>query len=116
MSIKRTVPNFESTRFEASREFYVVCLGFEVVMERDEIITFAAPDDPSAQISVLSPDGSGAPHPDVSVEVTDVDAMHARAVTKGVEIVYPLTDEPWGVRRFFAVDPNGKIVNVLSHL
>ena len=29
--------------------------------------------------------------------------------------VYPLTDEPWGVRRFFTRDPNGVVVNVLSH-
>jgi hypothetical protein len=29
--------------------------------------------------------------------------------------VYPLTDEPWGVRRFFVRDPNGMIVNVVSH-
>ena len=33
----------------------------------------------------------------------------------GYEIVHPLTDEPWGVRRFFVRDPNGKVVNILSH-
>jgi hypothetical protein len=26
-----------------------------------------------------------------------------------------LTDEPWGVRRFFVTDPNGVIINVMSH-
>jgi hypothetical protein len=26
-----------------------------------------------------------------------------------------LTDEPWGVRRFFVRDPNGVIVNVMEH-
>ncbi len=29
--------------------------------------------------------------------------------------VYELTDEPWGVRRFFVEDPGGTIVNVLAH-
>jgi len=29
--------------------------------------------------------------------------------------VYPLTDEPWGVRRFFVRDPNGVVLNVMSH-
>jgi len=43
--------------------------------------------------------------PDVSVQVDDVDACHAAAVQTGVEIVYPLTLEPWDVRRFFARDP-----------
>jgi uncharacterized glyoxalase superfamily protein PhnB len=36
-------------------------------------------------------------------------------VEGGVEVVYPLTDEPWGVRRFFARDPNGVVVNVMTH-
>ena len=33
----------------------------------------------------------------------------------GYEIVHPLTDEPWGVRRFFVREPNGKVLNILSH-
>ena len=31
------------------------------------------------------------------------------------KVVYPLTDEPWGVRRFFVTDPNGVIINVMNH-
>ncbi|MCY4666519.1 MAG: glyoxalase, partial [Rhodococcus sp.] len=30
-------------------------------------------------------------------------------------IVYPVTEEPWGVRRFFAADPDGHVINILSH-
>jgi hypothetical protein len=26
-----------------------------------------------------------------------------------------LTAEAWGVRRFFVRDPNGKVLNILSH-
>ena len=33
----------------------------------------------------------------------------------GHEIAYELTDEPWGVRRFYVRDPVGKLLNVLSH-
>ena len=51
----------------------------------------------------------------MSVEVADVDACHAHAEQAGLLIVYPLTDEPWGVRRFFVRGPDGVIVNVLSH-
>jgi hypothetical protein len=29
--------------------------------------------------------------------------------------VHPITDEQWGVRRFFVRDPDGKVVNVVSH-
>ena len=34
----------------------------------------------------------------------------------GAEIVYPLTDEEWGLRRFFVRDPNGAVINVTEHL
>jgi uncharacterized glyoxalase superfamily protein PhnB len=54
--------------------------------------------------------------PQMSIEVADVDAVHSRAVAQGVTIVYPLTNEPWGVRRFFLVDPNGTVINVLTHI
>jgi hypothetical protein len=40
-------------------------------------------------------------HPDVSIEVDDVDDVYARAVAASAEITYPLTDEDWGLRRFF---------------
>jgi predicted enzyme related to lactoylglutathione lyase len=49
------------------------------------------------------------------VEVDDVDGAHAAAVSAGLRIVHPLTDEEWGVRRFFFEDPSGNVVNVLSH-
>jgi uncharacterized glyoxalase superfamily protein PhnB len=45
-----------------------------------------------------------------------VDAVYETVRASGAEVLYPLTDEAWGVRRFFVKDPSGKIVNVLSHL
>jgi uncharacterized glyoxalase superfamily protein PhnB len=54
-------------------------------------------------------------HPDVSIEVDDVDEVYERAVAAGAEIVYPLTDEEWGLRRFFVRDPNGAVINVTEH-
>ncbi len=29
------------------------------------------------------------------IEVADVDDVHSRAVSRGLNIVYPLTNEPW---------------------
>jgi uncharacterized glyoxalase superfamily protein PhnB len=54
--------------------------------------------------------------PGISVEVADVDAVHAKAVERGFEIAYGLRDEEWGVRRFMLRDPSGTVVNVLSHI
>jgi catechol 2,3-dioxygenase-like lactoylglutathione lyase family enzyme len=58
------------------------------------------------------------PQPHFGVDVGDpgaVDAAHEEALRLGLRVVYPLTDEPWGVRRFFVEDPGGTIVNVLAH-
>ena len=51
----------------------------------------------------------------MSVEVADVDKVYADAVSRGIGIEYPLTDEPWGVRRFQVNDPNGVLINILTH-
>jgi catechol 2,3-dioxygenase-like lactoylglutathione lyase family enzyme len=115
VSIRRVVPDIKSERFDESRDFYVGVLGFEVAMDTEWIITFASPTNPTAQVSVMKRDATAPLDPDVSVEVADVNRVHAHALRRGDEIVYPLTDEPWGVRRFFVRDPNGVIINVLSH-
>ena len=116
MSIRRVVPNIKSDRFDESRKFYTDFLGFDVAMDMGWVVTFASPSNPTAQVTLLGESASTELHPQVSVEVMDVDALHAKAVARGLQIVYPLTDEPWGVRRFYVVDPNGVIINVMSHL
>ena len=116
MSVRRVVPDIKSQNPAASRVFYVDFLGLELAMDLGFVMTFVSPSNPTAQISVVRDDGGSTLLPDVSVEVADVDHVHQRAIERGLEIVYPLTDEPWGVRRFFVLDPNGIILNVLSHL
>jgi uncharacterized glyoxalase superfamily protein PhnB len=113
MTISRAVPNIRSDRPAQTREFFVELLGFEVAMDIDWVVTVASPTTPSAQVSIMSNDDMSAPG--ISVEVADVDAVHAKAVEKGAEIVYPIRDEEWGVRRFMLREPSGTVVNVLSH-
>ena len=86
-------------------------------MDMDWIVTFVASDNPTAQISIMQTEKGTEPVADMSltVEVADVDAAHARAEELRVEIVYPLTDEPWHVRWFHVADPNGVVVNLISH-
>jgi catechol 2,3-dioxygenase-like lactoylglutathione lyase family enzyme len=115
MPVRRIVPDIHAGDPGASRAFYVDVLGLEVAMDLGWVVTFAAPGNPAAQISVMQDDATAPIQPDVSIEVDDVDATHAAAQSAGYEIVHPLTNEPWGVRRFFVRDPNGKILNILSH-
>jgi predicted enzyme related to lactoylglutathione lyase len=116
MSVKRIVPDIKSKDLDASRQFYVDVLGVAVAMDMGFIVTLVSPTHPTAQVSLMRDDESSAIVPQMSVEVADVDDVHARAVSRGFKVVYPLTNEPWGVRRFFVTDPNGTIINVMCHM
>jgi uncharacterized glyoxalase superfamily protein PhnB len=91
-------------------------LGFEVVMGMGWIVTVASPSNPTAQISIAA-DGirPQSDAPVITVEVADVDDVHAAAFAQGWDIPLSLRDEPWGVRRFFVRDPDGRVINVMSH-
>ncbi len=115
MAVTRIVPNVRSEQFDESLEFYTGLLGLDAWVDLGWIATCSSPSNPSAQISLIRPDAPQDPHPDVSIEVTDVDQVYVEAQRRGQRTVYPLTDEPWGVRRFFVEDPNGLVLNILSH-
>ncbi|MFS2106087.1 glyoxalase superfamily protein [Ralstonia sp. Ralssp135] len=116
MAVRRIVPNLHAADPASARAFYAELLDLEVVMDHGWIITFAdTASTMTPQVSIAREGGNGTPVPALSVEVDDVDAVHARAVSLGLEIVYPLVDEPWGVRRFYVRDPFGNVVNILAH-
>ena len=114
MVVKRIKPNIRSDRFDESRAFYSGVIGLEEADGLDWILFFGT-DQREVQLSVMRLDIKAGVHPDVSIEVDDVDTVYERAVTAGVEIVYPLTDEEWGLRPFFVRDPNGAVINVTQH-
>lgn len=113
MSIERIVPNLAvSDIHEAARQHSEI-LQLKVVMDHGWIITLA--DEHGHQLSLMSTDATASVNPDVSIFVDDIHAAHERALAADVEIVHPLTDEPWGVTRFFYRDSAGRVVNVGSH-
>ena len=111
--VSRAVPNIKSDRPAETREFFVDLLGFDVAMDLGWVVTLASPANPSVQVTIIGNDDPAAPG--ISVDVDDVDAVHATAVEKGLEIAYPLRDEEWGVRRFMLREPSGTLVNVVTH-
>ncbi len=118
MTIRRIVPNIHVAsreQWNTSRDFYGL-LGFEEVMDMGWVTTLASPSNPTAQISLFTEERTAPVVPDLSVEVEDVDAVYAAVVASGAEIVREPRDEEWGVRRFFARDPNGRVINVLTHV
>jgi catechol 2,3-dioxygenase-like lactoylglutathione lyase family enzyme len=117
MDIRRAMPVVVSTDLAASRAFYVDFLGFAVAMDEPGFLMLRSPSVPTTQLLVATAEAAdaGVLEVDLSIEVDAVEAAHDDAVRRGLEIVYPLTDEPWGIRRFFVRDPSGRTVNVASH-
>ncbi|MEU7841665.1 VOC family protein [Micromonospora sp. NPDC049114] len=114
MTIRRAVPDITTADPAASSGFYQL-LGFREDMNLGWVVTLVSPSNPTAQVTLVTRDTAAAVNPDLSVEVDDVDAAYEAVRAAGAEIVHPITDEPWGVRRFFVRDPDGKVVNVVSH-
>jgi uncharacterized glyoxalase superfamily protein PhnB len=114
VAVKRVKPNILSERFAESRSFYNDVIELKGGDGLDWIMFFGT-SQPEVQLSVMKLDIKAHIHPDVSIEVDNVDDVYERARTAGAEIVYPLTDKEWGLRRFFVRDPNGAVINVTQH-
>jgi catechol 2,3-dioxygenase-like lactoylglutathione lyase family enzyme len=108
------MPVLSVSDVEAARDAYVRVLGLREVMNLGWIVTLAD-DELRHQVSLMTRDATAPVNPNVSIEVDDVDAAYRAAVDAGVKIVHPLSDEEWGVRRFFFADAAGNVINVLSH-
>jgi len=114
MTVLRVMPIFTVSDVDAAREAYIRVLGLREVMNLGWVVTLAG-DELRHQVSLMTKDATAPVNPNVSIEVDDVDAAYQAAVDAGLQIVHPLSDEEWGVRRFFFADPAGNVVNVLSH-
>jgi catechol 2,3-dioxygenase-like lactoylglutathione lyase family enzyme len=58
VQIRRIVPDLQGDNFAASREFYENVLGLKLVIDQGWVRTFAAPDNPAAQITMMQRDAT----------------------------------------------------------
>ncbi|SEF17130.1 VOC family protein [Jiangella alba] len=107
-------------RLRECRDFYAGRLGFAVVFEADWFVlldaggvavAFMRPEHPSAPPSPGPHAGDGA---FLTVQVADAAAEYETLRAGGARFALPLTDEPWGQRRFGLVDPAGQWVDVVE--
>lgn len=48
----------------------------------------------------------------ISVWVDDVDEIHRHCLERGIEVTFPPTDEPWGVREMHVRHPDGHVFRI----
>ena len=115
MQVNRVIPDIAVDDLDAAREFYAGFLGLsDEEFNLGWVARFTSPET-GASVQVLTEDETGQTNPVASVLVEDVDAAFAEAQEQGIEIVHPLTDEEWGVRRFFVRAPDGNVFNIVAH-
>lgn len=105
----------------ACRDFWARHLGFSVVFENDWFIYMQADGASIAFMSPGHPSWPPGPEPyaagtSFELEVADASAALAEVQASGAEPDYPLTDEPFGQRRFSLRDPSGLWINVVQQL
>ncbi|WP_430330673.1 VOC family protein [Rhodococcus sp. ACT016] len=115
MRVMRITANLRVSDVEAAKRFYADYLGLSTEeFDMGWVARLTAPET-GAHVQLVTRDASAPDDAVVSVHVDDVDAAYSEARELGYEIVYPLTTEPWGVRRFFVRAPDGNILNIVRH-
>jgi predicted enzyme related to lactoylglutathione lyase len=114
--IRRIVPNINSNKFAESKKFYTEFLGLTLVMDMEWILTFASDTNSTAQVSIVKAKKLDNSNMILSIEVFNIDEFYEKAKFFGYEIVYDITNELWGVRRFFVKDPNNVTINMMMHI
>jgi catechol 2,3-dioxygenase-like lactoylglutathione lyase family enzyme len=116
MRVTGIVANLPAADIAAARDFYTDYLGLsDEGFNLGWVARYRSPSG-EATVQLVTRDAT-APHDSViSVHVgSGVDEAYAEAKRRGYEIVHPLTEEAWGVRRFFVLAPDGNVINMVNH-
>jgi catechol 2,3-dioxygenase-like lactoylglutathione lyase family enzyme len=115
MRAKRIIADLRVADLAEAKSFYADYLGLSTEeFNLGWVARYTAPDT-GANVQLVTRDATAPEDPVISVQTDDVDAAYEEAKSLGYEIVHPLTDEAWGVRRFFVRAPDGNVINVVRH-
>lgn len=116
MRPNRVMANLSVADIAEARSFYTDYLGLIGEDLGLQWVTRLRTPDGEATVQLLTTDATAPCNPVLSVAVgDDLEDAYEEAQRRGYEIVYPLTTEPWGLRRFFVRAPDGNVINVSSH-
>jgi catechol 2,3-dioxygenase-like lactoylglutathione lyase family enzyme len=125
MAIVDTYPLITVSNLQASRDFFVHWLDLRPIFEASWVVMLGRAGQDAIVLGLMASDHpSQPPGPEpfdglgmiFTVQVDDARALHARAQADGAPIHHPLTDSPWGQRRFMLRDPSGILVDVVEQI
>jgi catechol 2,3-dioxygenase-like lactoylglutathione lyase family enzyme len=116
MRVSGVVANLQVDDIAAARDFYTDYLGLSIEgFNLGWVAHYQSPDG-EAHVQLVTRDTKAPKDSVISVHVgSGVEEAYEDAKRRGFEIVYPLTEEPWGLRRFFVRAPDGNVINITSH-
>jgi predicted enzyme related to lactoylglutathione lyase len=114
MRAVEVITNLHADNVERAREFFGFLGLTEDSMDQGWVARFSSPDS-GACVQVVTRDATAPEDSVMTIKVDDVDTAYEEAQRRGYEIVHPITDEAWGIRRFFVRNPDGHVINVALH-
>ena len=118
MGVTRIVPDLPVRDVRASMDVYTELFDLAEGMDLGWVGNLGPADAHAVQLQVMTVDETAPCRPAISIGMAsadEVDVVHRRVVTAGLEIVHGPVDEAWGVHRFFFRDPDGNVVNVVAN-
>jgi len=117
MRVTGIVPNLSVPDVADPQGFYRDYLGLSVETFNLGWVAQLQSPDGRATVQLVTRDATAPVDSHLSAHVGEgVEEAYAEARRRGFEIVHPLTQEPWGVRRFFVRAPDGTVVNLVGHV
>ena len=102
--------------------FYQRYFGFRPLFESNWYVHLQSSQSEAVNLAILKGDHETIPVSRqgqvsgllLNFEVEDVDAVHEMMKDKGLPVLVPLKDEPFGQRHFITQDPNGVLIDVIK--
>lgn len=125
MQLQAAYPIVVTTRLAECRDFYTRHFGFQVVFEASWFVYMTPGGDDRFGVAFMASNHpSQPPGPEVfdgkgmflTLQVVDAAVEFERLKRAGIAIAYPVSDEPWGQRRFGLFDPAGMWVDVVQKI
>lgn len=120
--IVASYPIVVTDKLQECREFYVRFFGLSAIFEASWIVVLSS-DGEAPAVAFMHPEHPSTP-PDpapfrgdgmlLTLQVEEAAAEYSRLTAAGLSYALELKDEPWGQRRFAAVDPAGMWVDVVE--